>query len=468
MVQVPQRVVWTEGMLMSPQHLQQQDLYHDAHLEARLAAIGMRQCGLLRLSFDEAALSLGEVALASLSAVMPSGLWVERCSAAGEPPLRRTLGDAFAAEQAHLDVYLCVARMREGIANVADGTAPQAQQRFVMHRRQVAELCVGATPAQSVAYFRPHLQLLWANELHADVESFKIAQIDRAADGSLRLSETFVPPLLEVGGSPYLMQNFRSLFEGLWASERILSSLCAGGDATRQPQMLEVRRLHRLAGIRSALVLLQELIHAPETPTRQAYRILCRVLGAAMDPQVEAARWLGELLPWRTDDLYGLFSKAFELAQLCLRQETGGARIYPFVEQQDGSLRCELKDVPKAPFGSGIRWLVRLHAPSPLPPSLVSSWPKMAKLAAHSQLEDLQRAAAAGIGLAPDVRHCRALAWQPHAAYFSVEDDHPSWRQAMQESAVGLLFPANLVGGDALKVDLIALQGAAPSAGAAG
>ena len=32
-MKAPQRVVWSEGMLVSPQHFQQQDLYHEALLD---------------------------------------------------------------------------------------------------------------------------------------------------------------------------------------------------------------------------------------------------------------------------------------------------------------------------------------------------------------------------------------------------------------------------------------------------
>ena len=39
---VPRRVVWSEGMLVSPQHLQQADLYHERLLNQRLAAIAPR------------------------------------------------------------------------------------------------------------------------------------------------------------------------------------------------------------------------------------------------------------------------------------------------------------------------------------------------------------------------------------------------------------------------------------------
>ena len=40
-----QKVVWSEGLLMSPQHLQQQDLFHEALLSDRLDAIAPVQLG---------------------------------------------------------------------------------------------------------------------------------------------------------------------------------------------------------------------------------------------------------------------------------------------------------------------------------------------------------------------------------------------------------------------------------------
>ena len=35
----PQRVVWTEGMFMAPQHMQQLDIYHERLLDRRLRAV---------------------------------------------------------------------------------------------------------------------------------------------------------------------------------------------------------------------------------------------------------------------------------------------------------------------------------------------------------------------------------------------------------------------------------------------
>ena len=47
LMKAPQRVVWSEGMLVSPQHLQQQDLYHERLLDERIAALSPYRWGVV-------------------------------------------------------------------------------------------------------------------------------------------------------------------------------------------------------------------------------------------------------------------------------------------------------------------------------------------------------------------------------------------------------------------------------------
>ena len=52
----PQRVVWSEGMLVSPQHLQQADLYHERLLNERLGAAFPFAWGVSQVAIDPGAL----------------------------------------------------------------------------------------------------------------------------------------------------------------------------------------------------------------------------------------------------------------------------------------------------------------------------------------------------------------------------------------------------------------------------
>jgi len=67
------KVVWTEGMFLQPQHFQQHDRYLAHQLDARLAASLGYGWGFYALVLDEAALAQGKIAIASASGVLPDG-----------------------------------------------------------------------------------------------------------------------------------------------------------------------------------------------------------------------------------------------------------------------------------------------------------------------------------------------------------------------------------------------------------
>ena len=68
------KVIWTEGMFLQPQHLQQHDRFLGQQAQMRFAATSDYGWGFLSLSLDSAALSLGKIALTAAQGVMPDGL----------------------------------------------------------------------------------------------------------------------------------------------------------------------------------------------------------------------------------------------------------------------------------------------------------------------------------------------------------------------------------------------------------
>jgi predicted component of type VI protein secretion system len=57
------KVVWSEGMLLQPQHLQQHDRYLQAQLEARVRDLQPYGWGHARLQIDQQQLALGKLSL---------------------------------------------------------------------------------------------------------------------------------------------------------------------------------------------------------------------------------------------------------------------------------------------------------------------------------------------------------------------------------------------------------------------
>ena len=67
------KVIWTEGMFLQPQHFQQQDRFAARQLDGRIAAGLQWPWGLVSLQIDDAALLQGRVVLSAARGVLPDG-----------------------------------------------------------------------------------------------------------------------------------------------------------------------------------------------------------------------------------------------------------------------------------------------------------------------------------------------------------------------------------------------------------
>ena len=68
------KVMWTEGMFLQPQHFQQQDRHIDRLVDARVGLAAAHPWGFATLALDEPALLQGKVALTAARGVLPDGM----------------------------------------------------------------------------------------------------------------------------------------------------------------------------------------------------------------------------------------------------------------------------------------------------------------------------------------------------------------------------------------------------------
>ncbi len=68
------KVGWTEGLFLRPQHLQQQDRYHENNLNARVSLITPYPWGVSALEIDHDLAQQGKFALRRCAGVMPDGM----------------------------------------------------------------------------------------------------------------------------------------------------------------------------------------------------------------------------------------------------------------------------------------------------------------------------------------------------------------------------------------------------------
>ena len=99
-------------MLVSPQHFQQADLYHEAHVDARLAAIVPFTWGVSALAFDATALAADQVAIERFEGVFPDGTPIRIEAGTLAAPKRRPIAPHFAATLPSLGVFLGLPKER--------------------------------------------------------------------------------------------------------------------------------------------------------------------------------------------------------------------------------------------------------------------------------------------------------------------------------------------------------------------
>jgi type VI secretion system protein ImpJ len=205
-----QPVLWTKGVLLQPQHLQTQDRFLENLIEFQLSTLAVYPWGFSHLEIDREALAGGAIALSAAAGILPDGLLFDLPSS-DPPPSPRPLADAWGADQQSLDVYLAIPEYRLGGYNVSAG--PQER-----HTRYAAEVLLRRDEntgllEKPIQVARKNLRLLLEGEPLEGNSVLRAARVLRTATGGYQLDPRFVPPLLDIEASEYLLSIARRLVE---------------------------------------------------------------------------------------------------------------------------------------------------------------------------------------------------------------------------------------------------------------
>jgi type VI secretion system protein ImpJ len=217
-----QPVLWTKGTFLTPQHLQLQDRFLEDSLNFRLQALKFCAWGFSELVLDQGLLADGQLAISRASGIFPDGLLFD-IPGSDQPPPSKALAEFFDPGVRDLDIYLTVPDYREKGLNVS-AVGRTGGSRYLAEITNVRDENTG-TGEKPVQIARKNLRLLAANETREGSSALRIANVQRTEAGAFRLNTRFVPPLLEVRASDYLLGLVNGLLEILSAKS---SQLAAG------------------------------------------------------------------------------------------------------------------------------------------------------------------------------------------------------------------------------------------------
>lgn len=217
-----QPVLWTKGLLLTPQHLQTQDRFLEDLLEFRLAAHAFCPWGFHRLEIDHEALDGGTFAVSHASGAFPDGLLFDMPES-DPPPAPKPLDDYWEPDREAMDLFLAVPEQRLGGYNVSPGREGGSTRFFAeaVFRRDEN---TGAKE-MPVEVARKNVRILTEIDALDGNTVLPVARVKRAQTGEYRLAARFVPPVLSIEASPYLMAIARRLVELLSARSATLSGM---------------------------------------------------------------------------------------------------------------------------------------------------------------------------------------------------------------------------------------------------
>ncbi|HEY8431422.1 MAG TPA: type VI secretion system baseplate subunit TssK [Sandaracinaceae bacterium] len=449
MMKAPLRVVWSEGLLMSPQHLQQLDLYHERLVAARLDALEPLNWGVVHLEIDRRALETGQVRIQEITCVLPDGLVVDCGPGDPELPPSRPVEGHFPHTQQVLEVYIAVPRERDGVANYAD--SPGGRARFVITNRTVPDL-TGEGHGLEVSFAQRNVQVLFGSEPKDDFEAMKIAEIVRDASGNLALNDPYVPPILRIEASPFILAGMRRLLRLMSTRRRALAeSARERGDATVEYNASDVTRFLLLNAINSYLPIMNHLVDMPEVPPRTAYMWLVTLAGqlatfsAEFDPL--------DLPKFNYNDLRStfepLFARITELLQATVKEHYVSMMLDG---REDGMHLGQLTDdrmIGCAKYFIGVR--------SPMnEQQCAATLPRLCKMASWGDINGILSAATPGAAVEVTYRPPPEIPIKAGVVYFAISTDNAYWRNIVTDRQIAIYLPRPFEPGQT-KIELLGI-----------
>jgi len=184
------RVRWQMGQTLLPEHFQAQEeaLVTDTIMRFRMS--GIPAYGVAALKWNETLISEGVFSIQAMALVMPSGLLLDVPGNAAASPLNLNIPGTV-----KVPVYCHVVGETSPEEESAEGWNKQGQTTIP---RVVYRLVVSSEQSQTGAF-----------------ETIKLAEFQKDPEGTWMLSRKFIPPLLQVGTSPFLMTEFDQFGDAL-------------------------------------------------------------------------------------------------------------------------------------------------------------------------------------------------------------------------------------------------------------
>jgi len=428
------KVVWSEGMLLQPQHLQQHDRYLHSMIETRVAGVRAYSWGFTKLVIDEQQLALGKLALLSVSAVLPDGTAL---LLPGDDALPEPLN--IPEDARDVLIMLALPTRRMGIAEVND---EDSLDNFARHRTAEYEAfdSNGLDNSALMQIGKLRLRLAIESDVANAYTGLGVARIiERRPDNRVVLDPEYCPPCMDYRVATRLASFGDELVGLLRQRGQALASRLSQPGAAGAAEIADFLLLQLLNRSEPLLV------HLTGMTGLHPERLYCELVQLAGELATfsRADKRAVAYPVYRHDKLGETFMPLIEDLRKSLSMVIDPHAIPLRLEERQFGIRVAVVPDPELLRSAVFVLAVSAHVP---PETVRSSFPATTKIGSVEKIRDLVNLQLPGIGLRPLPVAPRQLPFHAGYTYFELDKNSEYWKPLLTSAGFAMHTPNEFPG----------------------
>lgn len=425
--------LWGRGVMISPQHFQQQAAYAAWSTECVALMSLNHPWGVIRAEFDADALKLGRLQARHLHLRFQDGTQIDTNNGDDLPPVVMLEGH---------DVVVVLAlpllRANGGNCLQPDDVAERPiryRQRWRDIRNQFGD------DTRQIAVIKPELTLRFAEQNNGDYLVCPVARLKLDSQGCWTQDESFLPPLLAVQSSQWLLTQLEQLMTQLRARlTRLMAMRRESNERMADFAVADVSLFWLLNALNSAEPVLGQFARFPQSAPERLYPELARLAGSLLTFSLEHQ---GSAIPmYQHASLNDVFPPLFDLLSDLLEASLP-SRVVSIELEHDKRLHQWLARLQEPRLREDADFYLSVRSPLPVA-QLQEQFPRQCKIGSPDYVTDLVNSSQQGIPLKP-LRHVpAAIPLRLENQYFALDLSHPAAREMLAAGSCMFYVPGML------------------------
>jgi type VI secretion system protein ImpJ len=442
---VHNRVIWSEGLFLQPQHFQQQDRYFEQYIETRCQPLTSYAWGFTDIEFERDFLKIGKIGMRRLVGVFPDGTPFRMPD---DDPLPPPIDISADARDQRLFLAVPLRRAGELEASRNPGTDELVRQEIREFQVANAAETAGDPATLEVGGLRTRLLLeREATEAYACIPLAHI--VECRADQQVVLDELFIPTILRLRAANRLATVTTELLGLFHQRGEALGGRVAAtsrGAASELADFLMLQTINRYEPM---------LAHFVETGVvhPEAFFQFCVAAAGELATFTTTSKRTPKFPGYRHERL----KETFEPVIISLRESmskvmTQVAIPIPLEPRKFG---ISVAIVPDKTLLSSAVFILAARADGPAE-YVRQRFPTQVKIAPAEKIGDLVRQGLPGVPVVPVPVTPRQIPFHAGYAYFELDQTHELWDQLKNSGGVAIYVPGDFPG---LTMEFWAIRG---------